>query len=76
MLKVRLSKQGYKKNPFFRIVTIDEKRKNRGASIDILGYWHKLRDDVKLDVEKLNYWIDKGAIVSKTVKGLAEKARK
>ena len=54
MVKIRLSKQGVKKKPFYRIVAVDERRKMGGKPLDILGYWNPVKDDLKLDKKKLD----------------------
>ena len=40
---------------------MDEKKKNKGATLDILGYWSPKNKEVNIDKDKLKLWIDKGA---------------
>ena len=61
MVKIRLSKQGVKKKPFYRIVAVDERRKMGGKPLDILGYWNPVKDELKIDKKKLEDWLGKGA---------------
>lgn len=61
MVKIRLSKQGVKKRPFYRIVAVDERRKMGGKPLDILGYWNPGKDELKIDKKKLDDWLSKGA---------------
>lgn len=70
MIKIRLSREGSRNNPFYRVVAVDEQRKRSGKSLDVIGYWHPAKNDKKIDKKKLNEWIDKGAMVTKAVEKL------
>ena len=61
MIKVRLSRTGPKKKPFFRIVAIDEKRKNKGMPVEVLGYWSPKNKTVEIDKDRLKFWLQRGA---------------
>lgn len=73
MVKVRLSKVGRKKDPFFRIIAIDESKKNIGKALELLGYWNPRKNDIEVKKEQIKAWVAKGAIVSDAVKKLMEK---
>lgn len=65
-LKMRLSRGGAKKRPFYRIVIADGRSPRDGRFIERLGHYNPLlpRDHperVKLDVERAKYWLGKGA---------------
>ncbi len=81
MVVVRLTRLGRKKRAFFRIVVTDSRKKRDGSSLDILGYYDPLKAEnkVKLDLEKYNVWIQKGAkptfAVENLVKTLKEVAK-
>ena len=60
MVKIRLKRMGYKKNPFFRIVVIDIRSKREGAPIEELGYYNPKSKDLKLDNAKALEWVKKG----------------
>ncbi|MEJ2347583.1 MAG: 30S ribosomal protein S16 [Patescibacteria group bacterium] len=73
MVKIRLARSGVKKNPFYRIVAIDTKRKRGGKPLEILGSWHPSKDSIEIDKKKVNEWVKKGAQVSKAVEELLNK---
>lgn len=72
MIKIRLTRQGAKKAPFYRIVAIDEQRKRNGKPLDIVGYWRPSNDEFMLDKDKLAQWIKNGAQTTKAVDKLIE----
>jgi small subunit ribosomal protein S16 len=72
MLKVRMARAGAKKKPFYHIVVADSRNPRDGSFLEKLGtYDPKLPKDhadrVKLNGERLKYWISKGAQVSDRV---------
>ncbi|MEC9433010.1 MAG: 30S ribosomal protein S16 [Pseudomonadota bacterium] len=65
-IKIRLARGGSKKRPFYRVVAADSRMPRDGRFIEKLGTYNPLlaKDDenrVKLDVEKIQEWIAKGA---------------
>jgi len=65
-VRIRLSRRGAKKRPFYRIVVADSRRARDGKYIDKIGTYNPMlqKDNperVKLDVEKAKEWISKGA---------------
>ena len=70
---IRLKKFGTKKRPYYRIVVIDNKAPRDGKTIEELGYYHPIEAEEKqivFDAEKVRVWINKGATVSDTVRGI------
>ena len=67
MIRIRLARYGSKNNPFYRIVAIDKRRKNKGKPIDIIGYWHPQKGLKDVDSAKYNAWLKKGAIATPSV---------
>jgi small subunit ribosomal protein S16 len=70
---IRLKKFGTKKRPYYRIVVIDTRAPRDGMTIDELGVYHpieKEENQVSFDAEKARKWVDNGAVVSDTVRGL------
>jgi len=67
MIKIRLSRTGPRKKPFFRIVAIDEKRKNKSRALDVLGFWQPKKDNIKINKDKLKMWLEKGAKTTSAV---------
>jgi small subunit ribosomal protein S16 len=74
-VRIRLSRKGKKKNPFYRIVAADSEAPRDGKFLDILGTYDPMKDpaDVKLNKDKVNRWLGKGAIASESVKAIFKK---
>ena len=65
-VRIRLSRGGAKKRPFYRIVVADSRRARDGKFIDQIGTYNPMLpkdsvDRVKMDVDKAKEWISKGA---------------
>lgn len=77
MLKIRLRRMGSTHSPFYRVVVSDSRKTPTGRFVDSLGTYDPGRSpsEIKLDVERAQTWIDKGAQPSPTVKRLLVKAR-
>ncbi len=75
-VRIRLTRLGRKKKPFYRIIVADSESKRDGKFLDILGTYDPLQDPaaVTIDNEKLQDWIGKGALPTTTVKSLIKKA--
>ena len=75
MLAIRLKRLGSKHRPFYRIVVSENERTPRGPFIEEIGYYHPVapNKDVKIDKERAEYWLSKGAHPSDTVRGLFKK---
>ena len=72
-VRIRLSRMGAKKRPFYRIVVADSRRSRDGKFIDQVGTYNPMlnKDNperVKIDVEKAKEWIGKGAQPSDRIK--------
>ena len=78
MVSIRLMRFGAKKRPFYRIVVIDSRKPRESKAKDVIGYYDPLKEppDIKLDLEKANYWLERGARTSKTVQSLIHKVSK
>ncbi len=60
MVKIRLKRLGYKKNPTYRIVVIDSRSKREGAPIEELGYYNPKTKEMKLNKESAGKsWVKK-----------------
>jgi len=70
MVKIRLKRMGYKRNPIFRIVVIDVRSKREGAPIAELGHYNPKRKEMKLNKEAALEWVKKGAQPTETVQYL------
>ncbi len=76
MVKIRLTRRGTKKRPFYRIVAVDSRKKRDGAYLENLGIYHPLEKDaneVQLNEDRIKHWLDNGAKPSHTVKILLNK---
>ena len=71
-VRVRLTRVGSKKNPIWRVVVADQRSPRDGRSIETLGHYNPQTQPstIVIDRERLDYWLDKGAVPSGTVKKL------
>ena len=74
MVKIRLKRLGYKKNPSYRIVAIDSRCKREGAPIEELGYYNPKTKEMKFNVERAKARLAQGAQASETVMYLIKNA--
>jgi len=74
-VKIRLARHGAKKRPFYRIVAADNESPRDGRYLEYLGTYDPSFDPAKVKVqnERIRYWIEKGAIPTNTVKSLLKK---
>lgn len=75
-VKIRLTRQGGKKKPFYRIVVADNDSPRDGKFLEVVGHYNTMTDppQVKLDAERISFWIGRGATPSGTVKQILKKA--
>ncbi len=74
-VKIRLARHGAKKRPFYRIVVADSEAPRDGRFLETVGTYNPLRDPAEIAVkqERVQYWLDQGAIPTDTVKSLLKK---
>ena len=74
-VKIRMARLGAKKRPFYRLVAADSESPRDGKSLEILGFYDPMKDPavVKVHKEKVNYWLEKGAVVSGSVRSILKK---
>ena len=70
MVKIRLKRLGYKKNPTYRIIVINDLQKREGRPICELGHYNPKTKEMKLDKVAALDWISKGAKPTDTVQYL------
>lgn len=72
MLSIRLMRLGAKKKPFYRVIVTDSRRPRESKANEIVGYYDPMQEppEIKLDLERVNYWKERGAQASKTVQSL------
>ena len=70
MLMIRLARFGKKKMPSYRVVVTDKRRPRNGRFVEIVGTYNPLRKpaEIKLEVERIKYWLGCGAQPSDTVR--------
>ena len=74
-VKIRLSRHGAKKRPFYRIVVADSESPRDGKYLEAVGSYNPLKDpaEVSLKEERIRYWMNQGAIPTNTIKNLFKK---
>ena len=77
MVKIRLMRIGKRNRPLYRLVVMDSRTRRNGKMLDIVGHYDPLRDGVyKVDLQKVDEWIRKGAQVTERAAALIKLARK
>jgi small subunit ribosomal protein S16 len=68
---------GRKKRPFYRIVAADSRSPRDGRNIEVLGYYNPMTEpaDLRVDLDRVDYWLGVGASPSDTVGHLIQRAR-
>lgn len=71
-VKIRLTRMGAKKRPFYRIVATDSRTKRDGEYLEQIGTYNPIeaKDNVKINEEIALKWLNQGAIPSDTVRSL------
>jgi small subunit ribosomal protein S16 len=72
MLAIRLARFGAKKKPTYRVVVIEKERARNSRSVEVVGHYNPIAKpaEVKLDHERIDYWLKHGAQPSETVSRL------
>ena len=73
-VKIRLTRMGRKKRPFYRIVVTDSRTPRDGRYIECLGTYNPLTNppEVKVEGERATHWLDRGAIPTDTVRNILQ----
>jgi small subunit ribosomal protein S16 len=74
-VRIRLARHGAKKKPYYRIVVADSESPRDGRYLEAVGTYNPLRDPAEITVkqERVQYWLDQGAIPTDTVRSLLKK---
>lgn len=74
---LRLTRMGAKKKPFYRVVAADSRSPRDGRILEQLGHYNPLVEppELRVDLDRVDYWIGQGAQPSDTVSQLISKAR-
>ncbi len=77
MLAIRLARMGKKKKPFYRVVVTEKTRPRGGRFVEVVGTYDPMKKpaEVKLNAERIHYWIGCGAQPSDTVRSFLRKQK-
>jgi small subunit ribosomal protein S16 len=79
MVKIRLSRGGAKKLPFYHVVVTDSRKPRDGRKIERVGFFNPVargqEERLRLDLDRVDYWTGVGAQMSDRVKTLVSEAR-
>ena len=79
MVKIRLARSGAKKNPYYFITVADERKPRDGSFIERLGFFNPSakgqEERLRVDNEKIDLWLSKGAQLSSRVKALVAESQ-
>ncbi len=72
MVKIRLTRKGAKKRPFYRVIVAESRVRRDGPFLEIIGTYDPLKEpsEIKIDIERAKYWLGCGAQPTSTVKKL------
>ena len=80
MVTIRLSRGGAKKQPFYHIVATDSRSRRDGRYIERLGFYNPVArssaEPVRIDIERVDYWVSHGAQMSERVSDIVKSYRK
>ena len=76
MVKIRLTRIGAKKKPFYRVIVADSKARRDGPFIEIIGTYNPLTEpsEIKVDLDRAKYWLGNGARATDIAMKLLKKA--
>lgn len=80
MVSIRLSRAGAKKRPFYHLVVTDSRNRRDGRYIERVGYFNPVgkphEQNLEIDLDRVDFWIGKGAQPSERVAALLKALRK
>ena len=80
MVSIRLSRAGAKKRPFYHLVVTDSRNRRDGRYIERVGFFNPVgrehEENLRIDLERADYWIGQGAKPSERVASLLKVQRK
>jgi len=77
MVRIRLKRVGAKKKPLYRIIVVDRRKDGLGDVIETVGSYDNRSNPkvIKINKERVTYWLEKGAQPTETVKNLLRKEK-
>lgn len=80
MVSIRLSRAGAKKRPFYHVVVTDSRNRRDGRYIERLGFFNPIASEgqerLRIDLERVDFWVGRGAQPSDRVASLLKAERK
>ena len=80
MVKIRLSRSGGKKNPFYHLTVTDSRNRRDGSYIERIGYYNPVAKGgevpLRIDTDRVTYWLGQGAQASDRVASLLKRYQK
>jgi len=80
MVVIRLARGGAKKRPFFNVVVADSRNRRDGRFIERVGFYNPIatkgEEALRLAVDRITFWQERGAKLSDTVAGLVKRSAK
>lgn len=80
MVSIRLSRGGAKKRPFYHIVATDKRNRRDGSYLERIGFFNPRatggEETIRIDIDRIDFWIGQGAQPSDTVAELVKQYRK
>jgi small subunit ribosomal protein S16 len=80
MVTIRLTRRGAKKQPFYHVVVTDSRQRQGGMTLEQVGYFNPIpagkQRALELNIERIDYWLSKGAKPSERVAHLVKRHKK
>ena len=78
MISIRLKRMGSSRKPYYRVVVADQRRPATGKLLDTVGTYDPKAEPaaMRLDLQRVEAWLQRGAVPSDTVRSLIGRARK
>lgn len=74
MVKIRLTRKGCKNKPFYQIIVTDSRNARDGRFIEKIGFFNPIKIQFsQININRVNYWVSKGAKISNRVKYIIKK---
>ncbi len=72
MVKIRLTRRGARKKPFYRVIAADTRARRDGPFLEILGTYNPMKDpsEINIKMERVKHWLNNGAQPTSTVRKL------
>lgn len=78
MVKIRLTRGGAKKRPFYHVIVTDQRNKRDGRALERIGYFNPIakgsEQRLVIDTSRIDHWVGQGAQMSDKVRSLYKQA--